>query len=280
MFRHSQDTEFLITTQYNNAVNYQARVNITKYGTSPLSRQKWLAKKIQYTLRPSSHMQIFNILELGSGDGKMWQHFDVDFALRGNITLSDASNGMLNDCQKNLNTSPLPLSYQVIDANQSAELETNYDCIIANNLLYHLADPEKFLRDIKDKLLPQGYIFVSSLDSGVNQSIWDIAHEINSNVPSQSFTAACTSEKIKTMLSELFPAEAIQEKHYKNTLKFTDADAVISMIASTPEVQAKHEYLEQQNFFTLFQQKITTIIEKEQSINSKFNATLFCCRKF
>jgi hypothetical protein len=115
---------------------------------------------------------------------------------------------------------------------------------------------------------------MSVLNHDVNKAIWALAHEIDDSVPTESFTARFSDTHADKMLPRFF--SSVDKRDYRNTLRFTESEPVVSMVKSTPTVQKLNL---QSTFFQALQSRVDCVIEEQGSFVSEFNASLYLCKK-
>lgn len=133
--------QYLLNEQYKDASNLNARIQLhQRFGTSKVDWHRWVFE--QFALAAGSR-----ILELGSGPGHLWQKNLDRIPPHCQITLSDFSEGMLQEAKNNLAQSASRFSFQVIDAQSIPFGDASFDVVIANHMLYHVPDRARLLRN-------------------------------------------------------------------------------------------------------------------------------------
>lgn len=136
-------------TQYKDASNLNARINLHDlYSTNKQGWFTWLLSLIQFNYYDK-------VLEIGCGDGSLWRGQSSNF----NITLSDKSEGMVNDARRNLGDK---FNYQVIRCEVIPFLDDSFDVLIANHVLFYLEDLNKGLSEICRVLKDSGRFICST----------------------------------------------------------------------------------------------------------------------
>ena len=89
------------------------------------------------------------VLELGCGTGLLWGE-NLGRIPRGwNVTLSDASQGMVQGAEQNLVHADLKFTFGQVDARSIPYEDDSFDVVIANHMLYHVSDLAKALSEIR-----------------------------------------------------------------------------------------------------------------------------------
>lgn len=102
------------------------------------------------------------VLELAVGSAKLWK-VNCERIVHGwDITLSDISEGMLEDAKKNLEDMPRGFSSRVVDAQQIPFEVSSFDVILANHVLYHVPDVDKAISEICRVLKSGGRFYATT----------------------------------------------------------------------------------------------------------------------
>lgn len=86
------------------------------------------------------------VLELGCGPGALWVRNRDRIPPRWHVTLSDLSDGMIEEAQSNLRELGPSFNFDVLDAQELAYESDSFDAVIANHMLYHVDNREKAFR--------------------------------------------------------------------------------------------------------------------------------------
>src|SRR5689334_986149 len=122
----------LIKEQYKDSTNFNARVELhRRFGTNPLSWHRWVFNQFELGTEAT-------ILELGCGPGWLWLANHDRIPSGWEITLTDASSGMVEAARQQLKFRPF--HFQQVDAQELPFDSASFDAVIANHMLYHLTD--------------------------------------------------------------------------------------------------------------------------------------------
>jgi ubiquinone/menaquinone biosynthesis C-methylase UbiE len=143
----------LVTEQYKNDNNLAARQNLHTYNTNKLDWNIWFFEKM---VIPENS----KILELGCGNGLLWQRNIQKVKEDWDITLSDLSEGMLQSAKQTISMEKI--KYELINIMDIPYEDDSFDVIIARHMLYHVPDLDRALSEVKRVLKPNGKFYVST----------------------------------------------------------------------------------------------------------------------
>lgn len=235
-----------IRNQYRKHDNLERRINIHQYSTSKQEWFDWLFERMDL-------MSGMKILELGCGNGKFWE--SVLHKLPNNLTiyLTDNSEGMLKEAKERLQKyhsffeeKNIIFSFCQQDAENADIKEKEYDCIIANHMLYHISNeyrPE-LLKKCKTSLKENGIFIASTVGETHFRELFEFMENYNEkfNIP-YWMKSGFTLENGKAQLDLFFSTVSVEEQ--ENDLLVTNAEAVYDYMYSLPgnvkEIMKKDE---------------------------------------
>ncbi|MGE5252069.1 MAG: class I SAM-dependent methyltransferase, partial [Bacteroidota bacterium] len=154
------DPESLQNGQYRSAANLTSRIDLHRsYSRNPYGWFRWVFDQLD--LPPSTRL-----LELACGRGDLWRD-NLDRIPPGwDITLTDLSEGMLADAKTWLAGSPHPFRFERADIQDIPFDDGQFDAVIANHMLYYVADKPGAFREVLRVLRPGGYFFTTTVGEG------------------------------------------------------------------------------------------------------------------
>lgn len=165
--------------QYKNANSLNLRIKFHDVcSTAKEEWFKWYFRCVKETVGQGP----LKILEVAAGQGAFWNKNKNIIPGGWDITLSDISQGMLEECKNNLCNVDRNFKYKIIDCENIAEEDESYDLLIGNHFLYHIQDIDRGLKEIKRVLKRGGYFFVSTIGENHLIEMDDIAKEFNKEV--------------------------------------------------------------------------------------------------
>src|SRR3954471_22317619 len=129
----SANREYLLHNQYQSDANLNARIRLHKlFSVNPQPWQEWVFEQME--LAPGAR-----VLELGCGPGTLWLENAGRLPNGLRLVLTDFSAGMLAATRRNLAALP-GVVYAVGDANAIPFAGGSFDVVVANHMLYYVAD--------------------------------------------------------------------------------------------------------------------------------------------
>lgn len=215
--------------QYENASNLKARIRIHElFSTNKEGWMNWFFSQISLPDKVS-------ILELGCGDGSLWNKNFDRIPPNWDITLTDFSQGMLKDAKMNLGTKAQRFKFKLVDAQSIPFQDCKFDAVIANNMLYHVPDKEAAFTEIKRVLKTDGYFYASTVGKSHMKEMRDIIKIFNcDNITSESWieTESFQLENGLEQVSKWF--NKVKLKRYPDSLMVTIAMPLVDYIFSMP----------------------------------------------
>jgi len=237
---NNMSCERILKEQYKNDDNLKLRRSLhDKYSVNKIGFQKWMFE--QYPFYPK-----MKILELGSGNGELWNYYFENETLLGygmDITLSDFSEGMVAHMQKKYCDERI--SVKKIDITDIPFENETFDLIIANSMLYHVRDIDLALSEVRRVLKKGGFFYCSTLGiHGMTQYLYSaldelgISHTPESNI---SFTLQNGIQLLKKQFGK------VERCDYEDALAIDKVEDYLEYIYSMASMQG----LEQKYYHTL-----------------------------
>src|SRR5688572_5445029 len=163
------------------------------------------------------------VLEIACGAGSLWRENGDRVPKNVNIVLSDFSIGMVQTTK-----SIMPDAAFVTCALPTLPFASaRFDLVIANHMLYHVADRQQAFAEIRRVLRPNGALFATTNGIDHLREIKELLRELDAP---DDISAAFTLENAETQLRGVF--DNIERDDYIDSLRVTDADALVRYIAS------------------------------------------------
>ena len=254
-----------IIEQYKNAKNLNDRISLhEKYSTNKQGWFNWLFEKIDFS-------KVNRLLELGCGNGKLWQENKIDLRNR-EIFLSDISEGMVEEVRNKLGSD---FNCIVADAEKIPFKDAYFDSVIANHVLFYLNDLNQGLKEISRVLKSNGVLYCSTYGSNHMKEITDIVQSFDSriNLSNHSLYDVFGLENGESILKQYFTS--VQRMDYQDSLEITGSKPLIDYIMSCHGNQ--NEILGPR--LSEFKEYIEELLQNDGKIVVTKQAGLFVCEK-
>ena len=128
-------TQEYLQWQYRDSSNLSARAGLhVRFSTEEYPWFQWVFDRFDI---PDNG----RVLELGCGTGLLWRENLGRIPRSWTVTLSDASQGMLQEAEQNLLHTDLNLAFRKVDAQSIPYEKDSFDAVVANHMLYHVPRP-------------------------------------------------------------------------------------------------------------------------------------------
>jgi ubiquinone/menaquinone biosynthesis C-methylase UbiE len=217
--------------QYKTASNLNARIQLhQRFSTNPYGWFRWVFDHFNI---PSQG----RILEIGCGPGVLWQENWARIPGGWDILLTDFSNGMLEQARLSLSRQPLAGSprfrFEILDA-QAVPFpyaDATFDTVIANHMIYHVAEKPALFAEIRRLLKPAGYFYATTVGENHLHETADLIRRFDPQVaPWEGITASFTLENGRGQLSHWF--EEVFMDRYEDALMVTEAEPLVEFLLS------------------------------------------------
>lgn len=258
-----------IITQYADDRNLQRRINIHVYSTAEIPWMKWVFDRLE--LRSG-----MKILEIGCGNALLWRENIESLPDNLEIHLTDYSQGMADSAEKLLgeykpmiDSRNIKFKFGTADANDLT-IDSKYDLVIANHMLYHVRKRQQLLENIRD-MLPEGGKFccttvgVHHMEE-LNNLITEFSGEIK--LPFSEILNEFTLESGEEELRKVFDSVKMEEQD--SNLIVDNANVIYDYVYSYPGNVKEILDKRGKEFFKLICEKISRegamFIRKSQGI--------------
>ena len=262
---HLTGMEKSLKTQYQNASNISARIRLHEmYSQNQTGWFPWIYHNCKIT-------DGMRILEIGCGDGTLWNENMAKLPQNISAVLSDISEGMLRDVRRRIG-SDSRFSFQAFDCHRIPFVSDSFDLVIANHVLFYCDDIAKVCREVSRILVPGGRFLCSTYGASHMQEITALVQEFDSRIQlsGDALYARFGLENGAELLAPYF--SEISTQLYDDALYVTDAAPLIEYILSCHCNQNQY-LLERYQDFRRFVEKKTL-----KGFHITKSAGLFICR--
>lgn len=142
--------------QYRDSANLRARTRLYElFDANGIDWNRWVFDQLDLP-------DAARVLELGCSSGNLWLRNSYRIPSGWRITLTDLSEGMIEEAQTNLRGRGSNFSFDVLDAHTIANVPDSFDGVIANHMLYHMDDREKAFSAIRSVLKDNGSLYAAT----------------------------------------------------------------------------------------------------------------------
>jgi len=209
---------------------------------------------------------------MGCGNASLWADRAKQLAgLR--LVLSDFSQGMLRAAREK--THGLPgIEYRVIDAQDIPFQDVSFDTVIANHMLYHVANIDKALGEIARVLKPGGTFYATTLGRGTYRELIDLLYQFDPAIDfaQDAITDAFGLESGEVKLRRYFTS--VEIRRYPDSLHVTQAQPLIDYVLSSQGIGNVNEIITGERV-AQFSRYIEDTLARDGSIDISKDAGMF-----
>lgn len=154
---HITNMEHAVVDQYKTAVNINARIQLhQRFSHNPVPWFSWIAARIPLE-------KAGRILEVGCGNGQLWQQVPAEVLKKKEVHVTDVSSGMVEDAAELLRASGRnSLIFETEDCQKLSYGDQSFDVVIANHVLFYVKNLPQALGEIHRVLRPGGSFYCST----------------------------------------------------------------------------------------------------------------------
>ncbi|MBS7009167.1 MerR family transcriptional regulator [Anaerostipes sp.] len=267
---HMTSMERVLVEQYQDSTNLDIRISLhDRYSVNPQGWFPWLFSLIDF-------QNVESVLEIGCGNGQIWKNKQTEELSGVNIVLSDISEGMLSDAEKNLRGIHGPrFSFEKFDCQDIPFPEEMFDRVMANHVLFYVGNLKKALQEIRRVMKGGGIFCCSAYGKDHMKEVTMLAQEFDPRITLSevSLYDMFGLEEGEKILSEYF--SGIEKKEYRDALVIDRAEPLLDYILSCHGNQNEilnDRHMEFKNF-------IKKKIDAQGAVKITKQAGVFICRK-
>ena len=258
------DPESLKSSQYASEKNLSARIYIhANFSTNLTDYTEWIFDHMLNDFPENAR-----IVEFGCGNGLIWTSNAHRIPDGWDITLTDLSQGMLDDAKRNLGEHTDRFNFQVVDVQDTSFEENEFDAVLANLMLYHVPDRHKGIGEIRRVLKDNGILHSVTLGSGHMKQFHDLVEQITSHYIWRNNDLPFRAENAVEQLSTHFGT--VETIPYESNLRVTEIEPMVDYLAST----MRADKIGSEDHDT-FRKKLTAIIAEKGEFFIQKETVLF-----
>ena len=223
---HLTGMEKSMKNQYQDASNISARINL--HSLYSQNRQGWFP----WIFEQLELKEGMRILELGCGDGTLWNINRDKIPNQIEIDVSDISDGMLRDARRTIGIKDNRFRFSVFDAEKIPFDRDSFDLVIANHVLFYCEDIEKVCRKVKRVLKPGGRFICSTYGKAHMKEVSELVQKFDDRIvlAAENLYERFGKENGADILKNDFAQ--IEWRQYEDSLLVPEPEPLISYILS------------------------------------------------
>lgn len=223
---HLTGMEKSMKNQYQDASNISARINL--HSLYSQNRQGWFP----WIFEQLELKEGMRILELGCGDGTLWNIDRDKIPNQIEIDVSDISDGMLRDARRTIGIKDNRFRFGVFDAGKIPFDRDSFDLVIANHVLFYCEDIEKVCREVKRVLKPDGKFICSTYGKAHMKEVSELVQKFDDRIvlAAENLYERFGKENGADILKKDFTQ--IEWRQYEDSLLVPEPEPLISYILS------------------------------------------------
>jgi ubiquinone/menaquinone biosynthesis C-methylase UbiE len=220
------DSQFIKDKQYGDSSNLGARIRLHEFystNTHNLFRH-------EFDLLLATCGSNAQVLEIGCGRGDLWKRNLDRVPDAWHITLTDFSDGMLDDARSMLGDDAARFTWQTADIQELPFADNSFDVVVANFMLYHVPDIQKGLREVARVLKPGGVLHSATNE---NHHMREMEMLVEEAVPDYTYTPWHRSFNLENgaeQLEQVFDDVVLVRRD--DALKVPDVQPIVDYLLS------------------------------------------------
>ena len=172
------------------------------------------------------------VLELGCGDGTLWNVDREKIPQMMEIVVSDVSDGMLRDARRTIGVRDGRFRFSVFDAKWIPYEKDSFDLVIANHVLFYCDDIPKVCREVKRVLRPGGRFICSTYGNAHMKEVSELVKKFDDRIvlAAENLYERFGKENGADILKKDFTQ--IEWRQYEDSLLVPEPEPLISYILS------------------------------------------------
>jgi SAM-dependent methyltransferase len=208
--------------QYAEPDKYDARASLhLRFAVSPNDWPHWCFDQLELPGAAS-------VLDVGCGPGWLWAENADRVPAAWRVVLADSSPAMVQAARRRLGAA---FSYEVATVSALPHPDAGFDAVVANHMLYHVADRPRAIAELRRVLRPGGRLLAGTNGEGHLREIDEVAFRWGGTAEA-CIDLDFSLENGEEQLARAFPA--VELRPFEDRLDVTDPEAVVRYIASLP----------------------------------------------
>lgn len=220
---------FWLKKQYANDSNLNARARLHQlYNVNQQPLQEWFFEQISL---PNNA----RILELGCGNGSLWEEHIDKLDSNAKLTMTDYSSGMVDIVREKFSNNS-KISFEIADAQNLTFSSQSFDIVIANHTLHHVNNIDLAISEIARVLKPNGVFYATTNGTkGLENYFYEIIQKISPTNRAFSEPLPFNLENAHNLLSRHFLK--IAKTYFPNSLSITSFADLMEWLEASRDMQ-------------------------------------------
>ena len=212
--------------QYVDTSNISIRIRL--HSLYSQNEEKWF----QWIYRNCGIRSGKTVLELGCGNGDFWLQNMERVPKKIKVILSDNSEGVLEETRQRFDREDRRFSFKNINIEEIPKSDASVDMVIANHVLFYVADIPKALKEIRRVLKPGGFFVCSTYGPDHMREISDMMKRFDDRIvlAAKDLYEIFGKTNGKAFLEQEFTY--VEWRDYEDSLFVTDENDLIDYILS------------------------------------------------
>ena len=226
------DAGYRMAEQYTDASNLKVRIALhERFSTNGYGWPRWVFD--QFDLPDEARL-----LEIGCGTGSLWSGNFDRIPDGWEITLTDASPGMMAETKRNLGD-PRRFVFRVADVQELPFEDGIFDAVVANHMLYHVPNRPRAFSEIAHVLREGGTLYATTNGMKHLRELVRMLHVLDPTHSSESIATDLPGFSLENGAGQLAPwfAEVSLRRH-EDSLVVTEVNPLVNFLLSTMAAQA------------------------------------------
>lgn len=269
------EREFVIR-QYRDASKLNARIELhERFSTNPGGLQAWVFDHLDLPEEAS-------ILDVGCGPGLLWKKNLGRLPGRWNITLTDASPGMVTEAEDGLRTDRR-FDFRVGDIQDLPFGDESFDAVLANHMLYYVPDRPKAFTEISRVLRPGGTLYATANGTDTHSEMSWMQRVLDPSRSSDACLAAPPAFSLENGADQLSANfKDVELRRYEDALVVTEVEPLVAYLLSGLAADAASRRPDAGEFerrVAELQEQLEHELDLQGTINITKDTGLFVARK-
>ena len=164
--------------------------------------------------------------------GFLWNNNAGRIPAHWRVTLSDFSPGMVGAARQSLSSLDASFDFVVFDIQAIPYVDSEFDVVIANHMLYHVPDRGKAFSEIRRILKPGGFLHAAANGKDDKRNISELGRRVNRNAfPDKEESSDCFNLESGAKELEAWFSDVNVQK-YEDALCITESAPLVAYFES------------------------------------------------